>query len=135
MLIKLLLLYKVGMATITKKDLIDRIADIRGLTRTDVRAVLQTFLDEIILELGNGNRLEFRDFGVFESKMRESRWAQNPKTMDKVEVPRARTVRFKMGRVMRRRLIDAPPNIDAATGLPIEPSARTNKNSRRSRGG
>ena len=108
------------MATITKKELIDRIADETGNKRVDVKKIIQLFLDEIIDELGRGNRLEFRDFGVFESKVRAARTAQNPKTLDRVAVPAKRTVRFKVGRLMKQRLIDNSKFFDEITGLPVD---------------
>jgi nucleoid DNA-binding protein len=75
------------MATITKKELIDRIAEQTSQRRVQVKQVVQQFLDEVIGELGRGNRLEFRDFGVFETKLRKARKAQNPKTLEPVAVP------------------------------------------------
>src|SRR3984885_503192 len=92
------------MATITKKELIDRIADGTGHRRVQVKKIVQQFLDEIISELGRSNRLEFRDFGVFETKLRKARKAQNPKTLEPVEVPEKRTVKFKVGRLMKAKL-------------------------------
>src|SRR5215813_14613983 len=92
------------METITKKDLIDRIAEKCDNKRVLVKRVIQGFLDEIIEELGRGNRLEFRDFGVFESKVRAARVAQNPKTLERVQVDEKRTVKFKVGRLMKLRL-------------------------------
>jgi len=92
------------MATVTKKELIDRIAEQTQAKRVAVKRVVQTFLDEIIEELSQNNRLEFRDFGVFEIRTRAARIAQNPKTLDRVEVPAKRTVKFKMGRLMREKL-------------------------------
>jgi len=92
------------MKTITKKDLVDRIAEKGGNKRVVVKKIVQRFLEEIIKELGEGNRLEFRDFGVFEVRERAARIAQNPKTMEKVEVPSKRTVKFKIGRLMKERL-------------------------------
>ncbi len=94
------------MATITKKELIDRIAESAGHRRVQVKKVIQQFLDEIVNELGKGNRLEFRDFGVFETKLRKARKAQNPKTLEPVAVPEKRTVKFKVGRLMKQRLGD-----------------------------
>ncbi|HEV8290985.1 MAG TPA: HU family DNA-binding protein [Tepidisphaeraceae bacterium] len=94
------------MSTITKKELIDRIADSTGHRRVQVKRVVQQFLDEIIAELGKGNRLEFRDFGVFETKLRKARRAQNPKTLQPVDVPEKRTVKFKVGRLMKQKLSD-----------------------------
>src|SRR6478609_6729414 len=94
------------MPTITKKELIDRIADGTGHRRVQVKKVVQQFLDEIVNELGKGNRLEFRDFGVFETKVRKARKAQNPKTLEPVAVPEKRTVKFKVGRLMKQKLGD-----------------------------
>ena len=92
------------MSTITKKELIDLIAESEGSRRVLVKKVVQRFLDEIVNELGRGNRLEFRDFGVFETKLRKARKAQNPKTLEPVAVPEKRTVKFKVGRLMKQRL-------------------------------
>ena len=94
------------MATVTKKELIDRIAVKTGQRRAQVKEVVQQFLDQVISELGQGNRLEFRDFGVFETKVRKARKAQNPKTLEPVAVPQKRTVKFKVGRLMKQRLGD-----------------------------
>lgn len=101
------------MSTTTKKDLIDRIADESSLRRAEVKQVVQSFLDNIIIELSKGNRLEFRDFGVFESRDRKPRVAQNPKTLEAVEVPARRTVKFKVGRLMQLSLDGA---VDVAGG-------------------
>ena len=92
------------MATITKKELIDRIAERTQAKRVTVKSIVQAFLDEITKELCMDNRLEFRDFGVFETRTRAARVAQNPKTLERVEVPAKRTVKFKMGRLMREHL-------------------------------
>jgi len=92
------------MATVTKKELIDRIAEQTQAKRVTVKQIIQAFLDEVVKELCNDNRLEFRDFGVFETRIRAARKAQNPKSMLPVDVPAKRTVKFKMGRLMRENL-------------------------------
>lgn len=101
------------MATVTKKELIDRIAERTQTKRVSVKKIVQTFLSEIIAELGKDNRLEFRDFGVFETRTKAARIAQNPKTLERVEVPAKRTVKFKMGRLMRE-------NLSAVTAKSVE---------------
>ena len=92
------------MHTVTKKELVDRIADGTNSKRVMVKQIVQSFLNEVIAELGHGNRLEFRDFGVFEVKRRAARIAQNPKTLQRVSVPPKRTVKFKAGRLMKQKL-------------------------------
>jgi len=94
------------MGTTTKKDLIDRIAAKTGQSRAVVKRIVQAFLDNVIRELSDGNRLEFRDFGVFETRDRGPRMAQNPKTLEQVPVPAKRTIRFKAGRLMKMAMDD-----------------------------
>jgi len=100
------------MATVTKKELIDRIAERTQAKRVTVKCIVQAFLNEITNELCEDNRLEFRDFGVFETRTRAARVAQNPKTLERVEVPAKRTVKFKMGRLMRENL--CAPAVESA---------------------
>ena len=83
--------------------------------RVVVKRTIQAFLDLVVEEIANGNRLEFRDFGVFEVKERAARSAQNPKTLQRVDVPARRTVRFKVGRVMRDHLDGAARSAVAGT--------------------
>jgi len=92
------------MHTVTKKELVDRIAEQAKCKRVLVKKIVQNFLDDVITELSRGNRLEFRDFGVFEVKERAARMAQNPKTLERVQVPPKRTVKFKIGRMMKQKL-------------------------------
>ncbi len=92
------------MSTITKRELIDRIAESTQAKRALVKDIIQNFLDEVTSELAKGNRLEFRDFGVFEPRDCAPRMAQNPKTLERIHVPAKRTVKFKMGLLMRQKL-------------------------------
>jgi nucleoid DNA-binding protein len=92
------------MSTTTKKELIDRIAENTQAKRALVKATVQNFFDEIISELAKGNRLEFRDFGVFEPRNCAPRTAQNPKTLERIQVPGKRVVKFKAGRLMKQKL-------------------------------
>ena len=96
------------MSTITKKDLIDRISDATQAKRVVVKRIVQQFLDEVVAELAADNRLEFRDFGVFETRTRSARVAQNPKTLERVQVSAKRSVKFKMGRLLKEKLANVP---------------------------
>ena len=101
------------MHTVTKKEIVDRVAVKLKTKRVVVKEIVQTFLDDVVDELGRGNRLEFRDFGVFEIKQRAARIAQNPKTLQRVHVPPKRAVKFKMGRMMKIRLQESMPAADS----------------------
>ena len=92
------------MSTITKKYLCDRITEQTHAKQGLVKSIIQEFLDTIITELAKDNRIELRDFGVFETRTRQARKAQNPKTLESVQVPAKRTIKFKTGRLMKQKL-------------------------------
>ena len=90
------------MATTTKRQIARRIAERTGQTQVITKEIVQQFFDGIVDELGKGNKLEFRDFGVFEVVTRRSRTGRNPRTGEKVFVPAKKVVGFKMGRRMEK---------------------------------
>lgn len=95
-------------SNVTKKELIDQVMQRTGYKRPVVRQVVQDLFETLIDELAAGRRIELRDFGVFEVKVRAARLAQNPKTLQKVEVPRKQCVKFKPGRLMKERIENGP---------------------------
>ena len=86
----------------TKRDLVMRIAKETGLIQQDVFAVLQKTLDHIVESLAKGENVEFRNFGVFEVRIRKSRIGRNPnQPTHVVTIPTRKVVKFKMGRIMK----------------------------------
>lgn len=90
--------------TMTKKKLIQLICQEKNLHPKDVGQVIQAFLDKITDSLANGQRLEFRDFGVFEVVSRKSKIGRNPKDPSvPIRIPERNAVKFIPGKDMRRR--------------------------------
>jgi len=101
------------MWTITKRDLTERVAEATGVPQATAAEVVQAFLDDVVRVLAAGDRIELRDFGVFEPRRRKPRRARNPKTGEDVEIPAKARVRFKPGRLMKEAM--APPAEASAT--------------------
>lgn len=90
------------MATRTKKELITKIAHKTKQHPNEVRCVVQSFLDEITDTLSNGDRLEFRDFGVFEVVTRKQKIGRNPKNAKvSIVIPERQAVKFTAGKKMK----------------------------------
>ena len=88
--------------TITKKQLVHTISQERGIHPNDVRHVIQAFLDKMIECLSEGERLEFRDFGVFEIVERKKKIGRNPKNAAiPIIIPARNAVKFTPGKKMR----------------------------------
>ena len=89
-------------STMTKKKLINSISQDKGIHPNDVRHVIQAFLDKIIKCLSNGERLEFREFGVFEVVERKQKIGRNPKNAAvPIVIPARQAVKFTPGKRMR----------------------------------
>ncbi|MCL5945930.1 MAG: integration host factor subunit beta [Planctomycetes bacterium] len=104
------------MATITKKEIVNHIADTQKVNRAVTKQIVQAFLDQIGNYLAAGNRLEFRDFGVFTVRQRAAHKALNPKTLAAVEVPKSVSIRFKAGRTLKEKLKAHVPGGTKTTG-------------------
>ena len=86
----------------TKRELVVRIAGEVGLPQQQVFSVIQKTLDYITESLAKGENIEFRDFGVFEIKIRKPRIGRNPnKPENTVVIPQRRVVKFKPGKQMK----------------------------------
>ena len=86
----------------TKRELAVKIAEETGLTQVAVKEVVQKFLDYILEARARGEKLEFRNFGVFESVYRKPRIGRNPqKPQNTVQIPGRYVVRFKPGKEMK----------------------------------
>ncbi len=90
------------MGTITKKSLIQKISQKKGLHPNEVRMVVQEFLDSMTECLTDGDRLEFRDFGVFEVVTRKQKIGRNPKNASvPIVIPERKAVKFTPGKKMK----------------------------------
>jgi integration host factor subunit beta len=89
--------------TITKKKLIHCISQEKEINPSDVRHVIQAFLDKMTDFLSEGHRLEFRDFGVFEVVERKQKIGRNPKRADEpIIIPSRKAVKYTPGKKMRQ---------------------------------
>ncbi len=70
----------------TKADIVERVAAGTGLTKLETEAIVEGFLNTVIQSLREGNGIEIRGFGSYRVKKKNSRYARNPRTGEKVFV-------------------------------------------------
>ncbi len=92
--------------SVTKNDLVLKIAKEMNMHQTDIKRIVQMTFDGIIEVLASEGRLELRNFGVYEVKTRKPRKARNPRTGEEVMVPSRKSVTFKGGKFMTDRVND-----------------------------
>jgi len=107
------------MGTITKKKLIQQISQAKKMHPNDVRNVVQAFLDAMTESLSQGDRLEFRDFGVFEVVQRKQKIGRNPKNASvPIVIPPRKAVKFTPGKKMRQLIEEQPASAQAEQPAP-----------------
>ena len=96
--------------TLTKRDLVIRISNETGMVQQNVFDVVQKTLDYIASALAHGDKVELRNFGVFDVKIRKARVGRNPNKPEKdVPIPARAMVKFKAGKVMRAEVLKLTP--------------------------
>lgn len=109
--------------TLTKRDLVTRISEETGLIQQQVLEVVQKTLDYIAESLARGDKVELRNFGVFEVKVRKARIGRNPNAPETdVPIPQRSVVKFKPGKQMRAEVFKIQPHSDG----PVLPTNRQN---------
>src|SRR5258708_26899115 len=93
-----------GEGTVTKKEIVKQISERIGLTQLKTKDIVQQTFDAIVDTLIEVGRIELRNFGVFEVKMRKARKARNPRTGERVDVEPKKVVTFKPGQEMEDRV-------------------------------
>tara|TARA_A100001011_G_scaffold386949_1_gene463835 strand:+ start:413 stop:703 length:291 start_codon:yes stop_codon:yes gene_type:complete len=86
---------------VVKSNLLKQIADqYPNYLKKDLNKILEILLKEIMNSLKKGERVEFRDWGIFYTNIQKERISRNPKTGEKVKTPRKKTIHFKMSKKM-----------------------------------
>jgi len=88
----------------TKRDIVQNVAERLGLPQARAKVVVQATLDAMLETILRTRRLELRNFGVFEVRIRKARTARNPRTGEPVKVPERLTVSFKPGKLLEQSL-------------------------------
>jgi DNA-binding protein HU-beta/integration host factor subunit beta len=106
---------------VTKKEIVKQISERIGLTQLKTKEIVQQTFDAIVETLLEAGRIELRNFGVFEVKMRKARKARNPRTGERVDVEPKKVVTFKPGKEMEEkvrkhgRVAEPSPRADRVT--------------------
>ena len=86
---------------VVKSNLLKQIADqYPNYLKKDLNKFLEILLKEITNSLKKGERVEFRDWGIFYTNIQKERISRNPKTGEKVKTPKKKTIHFKMSKKM-----------------------------------
>jgi integration host factor subunit alpha len=87
----------------TKVDIVDALYEKTGMTRTEIRNVVDLFIDEMKDALLRRQVIELRGFGTFEVKVRKARpKARNPRTGETIAIRSHGAVAFRSGRELKQ---------------------------------
>ena len=88
----------------TKKDVINSMAEKTSLTKKDAEKALNALVETIEESMVKGEEVAFVGFGKFEIKERAERIARNPRTGEEIKVPAKKVVTFKAGKTLQEKV-------------------------------
>ena len=90
---------------IVKSKLLKQLTDnYPNFLRKDLEKFLDIFFKEVKQALHRGERVELRRFGVWSTHIQKARISRNPRTGEKVNTPKKKTIHFKMSKEMFNKL-------------------------------
>jgi len=87
-----------------KADLIAKIADDTGITKTQANAALDSFIEAVTKTLKGGGKVTLVGFGTFTISKRKSRKGRNPQTGAEITIKARKVARFKAGKELAAKL-------------------------------
>ena len=92
------------MAVVKSKLLKQLSQNFPNFLKKDLEKFSDIILKEIKQTLKRGERVELRNFGVFSTNVQKARISRNPKTGEKVNTPKKKTIHFKMAKDLFKKL-------------------------------
>jgi DNA-binding protein HU-beta len=84
-----------------KADIINKVHEELGVTKSDAEKAVETMLGCIVDSLSSGNEVSIAGLGIFSAKMRNKRTARNPRTGETIEVPAMRVPKFRAAKALK----------------------------------
>jgi integration host factor subunit beta len=91
-------------ASMNKSELIKSVAERGGLSMKTAKETVTAFFDSFIEAMLEDERIEIRGFGSFVNKNYGAYVGRNPKTGEKIRVPRKKLPFFKVGKELKQRV-------------------------------
>lgn len=88
----------------TKSLLIGEICTKTGISKKDVEAVYEAFIEATKSALTGGAQVNLPGFGILAVSERSARKGRNPATGEVIDIKASRSVRFKMSSLLKKLL-------------------------------
>lgn len=85
----------------TKAELIAKIAEETGITKSQADKVINTLVDVVTDEIKANGNMTLAGLGSFTVVRREARKGHNPKTMAPMDIPASNSVKFKSAKALK----------------------------------
>jgi DNA-binding protein HU-beta len=90
--------------TVSKADLVDKVAEDTGMRKKDVKTIVDTMIDQVSQHLNNGDKVQLTGFGTFEVRERRARTGVKPGTTERIEIPASKYPAFKPGKALKEKI-------------------------------
>jgi len=91
-------------ASITKAELLDRVADTAGVTKVQAEGVLGAFFETCTSAARSGDKVAWPGFGSFSGSARAARTGRNPRTGAPVKIPASTAMKFSASSTLKQAL-------------------------------
>ncbi len=87
-----------------KAELVSKIADDAGLSKSQANSALDSFIDAVTKTLKSGDKVTLVGFGTFSVSKRSARTGRNPQTGETIKIKAKKVARFKAGKELAAKI-------------------------------
>jgi DNA-binding protein HU-beta len=93
---------------VNKSDVIQDVAGVSGVSRSDVEKVIDAFFDTVRTAASSGDRVAWPSFGSFSVTQRQARTGRNPRTGEPVPIAASKALKFSASSALKTALNPKP---------------------------
>lgn len=88
----------------TKTEFIANVATKTEIPKKETALIIDTLFEQIKQQIASNDSVNFVGFGAFEPKVNKARIGVNPATSEKIQIKASNTIRFKVGKTLKKEL-------------------------------
>lgn len=89
----------------TTTEMYAAIAEKAGVSKKEVKTVLEAFNEKIIEVLKSEKKVKLPGLGIFVIKLRKARTGRNPKTGETIQIPEKKVVKFRVSKEVKNQVL------------------------------
>ncbi len=94
----------IGLPFLTRRNFTNYLAEKQAIPFIEAEKIVKLLMSHVLHHLYDGQRIELRGFGVFDTKTVKAYQGRHPRTGEKIEIPERMKITFKASKILLNKI-------------------------------